>query len=255
MPQRFYQRALSADADEIIASARDFLKGNSFAAYCESVVMPAVHLARLDLDAGTITRDQLVNLRTTVVDVITALGGDAHQFPPRRRRTSVLDDIDVGQFLRAEREQHEQQTGKRQGPLKVADGSIVACVGLGSLADDIAAELLVRILRDQQLDARHVALDGIANPPPAGAPTQRVAIVYLVSAFPSEERKRADDIGLGLRRQYGNPCIVTVFLPGIFPQSELPTPTLGNADKAVQSFSDAPQIGLDWYRQHGSASK
>lgn len=252
MPQRFYQRALSADADEIIARARDFLKGNSFAAFCESVLMPAVHLANLDLAAGTITREQLVNLRTTVIDVITALSGDARKFPPRRRRTSLLEDINAGQWLRAQR---EQQAGKRQKPLKVADGSVVVCIGLGSMADDLAAELLVRILRDQQLNARHLLLDGIANPPPAGASTQSVAIVYLVSAFPSEEREGADDIALDVRRQFGNPCIVTVFLPGISPQSEFPTRTPGNADKAALSFSDALQIALDWYHQTGLASK
>ena len=42
MPQRFYQRALSADSDEIIASARVFLKRDSFAA-----------LLRSGADAGT----------------------------------------------------------------------------------------------------------------------------------------------------------------------------------------------------------
>ena len=252
MPQRLYQRALSADADGIVAGARDFLKGNSFAAFCESVLMPAVHLANLDLAAGTITPEQLANLRTTLIDVITALSVDARKFPPRRRRTSVLDDLNAGQWLRIQR---EQQTGIRRKPLKVPDGSIMICVGLGSLADDLAAELLVRVLRDQQLDARHLSLDDIANPAPAGAGTESVAIVYLVSAFPSEERKRADGIALDVRRQFVNPCIVAVFLPGIFPQSELPIRTLGNADQAAQSFSDALQIGLDWYRQHGSASK
>ena len=252
MPQRFYQRALSADADEIIARARDFLKGNSFAAFCESVLMPAVHLANLDLAAGTITREQLVNLRITVIDVITALSVDARKFPPRRGRTSLLEDINAGQWLRAQR---EQQAGKPQKALKVADGSVLVCVGLGSMADDLATELLVRVLRDQQLDARHLLLDSIANPPPAGASTQSVAIVYLVSAFPSEEREGADDIALDVRRQFGNPCIVTVFLPGISPQSEFPTRAPGNADKAAQSFSDALQIALDWYSQTGLTAK
>lgn len=251
-PQRFYERALSADADEIIASACDYLKSNSFAAFCESVVLPAVHLANLDLKDGAITCEQLANLRTTVIDVITALSGDVHKFSRRRRhRTSFLDDFNAGLWLRAQR---EQQPGKRQKPLMVPDGSVVICVGLGSLADDLAAELLVRILRDQQLDARHLSLDGIANPPPTGADTQGVAIVYLVSAFPSDERKLADGIALDVRRHYGTACIVTVFLPGITPQSGLPTRTPGNADTAAQSFSDALHIAREWYHRYESAS-
>ncbi len=35
MPQRFYQRALSGDSEEIVAGARAYLKRNSFAAYCD----------------------------------------------------------------------------------------------------------------------------------------------------------------------------------------------------------------------------
>jgi len=38
MPQNFYQRALSGDPDEVIAGARKFLKCNSFAVYCDSVL-------------------------------------------------------------------------------------------------------------------------------------------------------------------------------------------------------------------------
>src|SRR4029077_4144139 len=44
LPQRFYERALSGDADEILLVARAFLKSNSFAAYCDFVLMPALHL-------------------------------------------------------------------------------------------------------------------------------------------------------------------------------------------------------------------
>ena len=41
----------------------------------------------------------------------------------------------------------------------VPAGSVVLCVGLGSSADDLAAELLVRLLRAEKLDAQ--ALYGI----------------------------------------------------------------------------------------------
>jgi hypothetical protein len=70
MPQRFYQRALSADSDEIIASARTFLKRNSFATYCDVVLMPALYLARLDLQTGAITEEQQRRVRDAMVAVI-----------------------------------------------------------------------------------------------------------------------------------------------------------------------------------------
>lgn len=251
LPQRFYQRALSGDADGILAGAREFLKGNSFAAYCDEVVMPATHLASFDLDSGAITRGQLLRLRTTTVDVITVLGGDARKVPRRRRGNSVLDDLNAGQRLRVQR---EQQAGKGQRPLKVPDGSIVVCVGLGSIADDIAAELLVRILRDQQVDACHRSLDEVTNAAPAGTTAQSVSMVYLVSAFPGEDRNTVDAVVLDLRRRYGNAMVVTVLHPGILPQPETPPPAPGNADDTAQSFAAALQICVDWHRQHGSAA-
>lgn len=70
MPERFYQRALSADSDEIIAGARDFLKRNSFANYCDLVLLPALHLARIDLQSGAITMDQQIKVRGAMVAVI-----------------------------------------------------------------------------------------------------------------------------------------------------------------------------------------
>jgi predicted PurR-regulated permease PerM len=250
LPQRFYQRALSADADEITASARDFLKSGSFATYCDSVVMPALHLASLDLEAGTITRDQIAGLRTAAVNVVTALSGEARRPPRRRRSTSILDELDTGKRLRAVRKHH---VGEQQRSVKAPDGSVVLCVGLGSAADRTAAELLVRVLREQKLDARHLALDELANAAPAGA-MRNVSMVQLVSAYPSREREAADAIALDLRRRWGDASIVTVFLPGYGPQSEPATPALERADRTAQSFDEALHVCLDWHRPHASAS-
>src|SRR5580698_11656269 len=58
MSQTFYQRALSGDSDEIIARAREFLKRDTFANYCDLVLLPALHLARLDLESGAISKEQ-----------------------------------------------------------------------------------------------------------------------------------------------------------------------------------------------------
>ena len=161
-PQKFYERALSGDADEILMAARTFLKRNSFAAYCDLVLMPALHLAFLDREAGTISHDQQLKMRNLLVSIVSALSGE-----PRRLRSSVLDDQNAGLILRRHR---EQLIGRWQGPVTVPPGSILLCLGLGSIADTIAAELLVRALREQGLDARHISLedfDAQSRPPDA----------------------------------------------------------------------------------------
>ncbi|HEY2462570.1 MAG TPA: AI-2E family transporter [Steroidobacteraceae bacterium] len=243
MPQRFYQRALSADSDEIIASAHEFLKRDSFANYCDLVLLPALHLARLDLESGAISKEQQMRVRGAMVAVIAAIGGD-HRRPSRRRlRSSVLDKSTAGRLLR---QQREQVSGRWQGPLAVPPGSVVVCVSLGSMADDLAAELLVRILREQKIDARHMSIEDLAAEPPANA-AEAVSIVYVVSAFPSEERSRGETSAAKLREEFPHACIVAVYLPGMLLQEDEvgAGPFMRGADKSAGSLGHAVQICLD----------
>ena len=250
LPQKFYQRALSGDADEILADARAFLKHNPFAAYCDLVLMPALHLGFLDFGLGAISRDQQLKIRDLLVAVVSTLSGEPKRL--RRHRLSVLDDEDPGCILRQHR---EQLTGRWQGPVSVARGSILLCLGLGSQADTIAAELLVRALREQELDARHVSMDDLdAQSRPPGADPAAIAIAYVVSAFPSAERERSERTNDRLRQHLPNARVVSVFLPGISLQKEL-SPYVGNADHAVGSFVDAVEVLLERQRSEKSTPK
>lgn len=245
LPERFYQRALSADSREIIAGAREFLKRNSFANYCDLVLLPALHLARIDLEAGTISVDQQMKVRAAMVAVIAAIGGEGGRSARRRLRSSVLSESTAGRLLRRQR---EQTSGRWQGPLTVPPGSVMLCVGLGSMADDLATELLVRILRDRKIDARHMSLEDLdAVPPPNAA--DAVAIVYVVSAFPSEERGRGEATAQEMRRRFPQACIVSVFLPGMLLQPDGEIDAMRGADKSAGSLGGAVQICLDLQRQ------
>ena len=245
MPERFYQRALSGDSAEIIVGARAFLKRDSFANYCDMVLMPALHLARIDLEAGTISVDQQMKVRSAMVAVIAAIGGESRKLPRRYRQASVLAGSNAGRLLR---EQREQQSGRWQGPLTVPAGSVMVCVGLGSMADDLATELLVRILREQKIDARHMSLEDMATAPPPEA-EDAVSMVYVVSAFPSEERSRGDATAEEMRRRFPRACIVAVLLPGMLLQPESRNDAVRAADKSALSLGHAVQLCLDMHRQ------
>ena len=247
MPQRFYQRALSADADELIARAREFLKRDTFANYCDLVLLPALHLARLDLESGTISKEQQMRVRAAMVAVIAAIGGDKRGLSRRRLRTSVLDKSTAGRLLR---QQREQISGRWQGPVAVPPGSVIVCVSLGSISDDLAAELLVRILREQKMDARHMSVEDLAAAPPPNA-AEAVSIVYIVSAFPSEERSLGEATAQKLREEFPNACIVAVFLPGMLLREDEvgEGPTISGSDKSAGSLGHAVQICLDMQRK------
>jgi len=243
MPERFYQRALSADSDELIAAARAFLKRDTFANYCDLVLMPALHLARVDVLAGAINDEQQTKVRNAIVAVIGAIAEQRRWLPRRQRQSSVLDSPNIGRQLRKQR---EQISGRWQGPLVVPPGSVVVCVGLGSGADDLATELLVRILREQKIDARHMSLEDMATPAPPEA-VDAVAIAYVVSAFPNEERSRGEITTEELRKRFPRACIVSVLLPGML-LGDNGIERIEAADKAASSLGQAVEICMDMQR-------
>jgi predicted PurR-regulated permease PerM len=246
LPQRLYQRALSGDPHEIIADAGAFLKRDSLAAYCDRVLIPALHLAHLDTDKGATSDDQHSRIRRVIVDVVAALSSDGLKLPRRRHRGSVLETVNPGRWLR---QQREQVSGRWQGPLGVPPGSVVICAGLGSPADDLASELLVRLLRIQKIDARHFSPADVKGGLPPGADPDGVSIVYLVSAFPGPERARADSISQQIRGLLPLSSLVRVFCPGV---SVLPEfgDSAGSADDTASSLEQAIQICTSWQQAH-----
>ena len=242
LPQRFYQRALSADPHEIIANARTFLKNDSLAAYCDRVMIPALHLARLDADAGATTGDQQLKIRRAIIDVVAALSGNSLKLP-HRHRGAVLDEVNPGRWLRQKR---EQLTGKWQGPLGVPRGSIVICMALGSPADELATELLVRLLCGEKIDARHFSPADIDAGLPPGADPDGVAVVFLVSAFPSLERERADSISRRVHELLPQANVIRVLCPGVGALAK--SSDKGIAEHAAGSLGEAVQISVSWQK-------
>jgi hypothetical protein len=242
LPQRFYQRALSADPHEIIANARTFLKHDSLAAYCDRVMIPALHLARLDADAGATTGDQQLKIRRAIIDVVAALSGNSLKLL-HRHRGAVLEEVNPGRWLRQKR---EQLTGKWQGPLGVPRGSIVICMALGSPADELATELLVRLVRGEKIDARHFSSADIDAGLPPGADPDGVAVVFLVSAFPSPERERADSISRRVHELLPQANVIRVLCPGVGALAK--SSDKGIAEPTAGSLGEAVQISVSWQK-------
>jgi predicted PurR-regulated permease PerM len=250
LPERFYQRALSADSDELIANARAFLKHDSLTAYSDFVLMPAVRLAAFDLERGTISRDQQMKVRQTVVIVISAISGGRRGFTRRRHAMSMLEQMSAGRQLR---QQREQLIGRWQGPLAVPPGSVMLCVTMGSIVDDLATELLVRILREKKLDARHLSVEDLKQVPPPEAARGGVSMVYVVSSAHGEDRKAANAVAEQVRARFADALLVDLCLPGLVLQQGSSIDTIPSADKSATSLAEALQICLDWLEERTKA--
>jgi hypothetical protein len=205
-------------------------------------MIPALHLARLDEEANAITEDQQLKIRRVIVRVAAALSGNSPKVRQRRHRGAVLEELTAGRWLR---QQREQLSGKWQGPLGVPTGTIVICMALGSPADDLATEMLVRMLRSERIDARHFSPAEIDEGLPPGADPDGVAIAFLVSAFPGPERERAGSINQQLRELLPEANLIKVFCPGVTAPSESGNST-GNPESSVSSLGQAIEICMSW---------
>ena len=236
MPQRFYQRALSGDSEEIIDAALDFLKRKSFAAYCDAVLMPALALGRIDLAAGVIAPTQQQALRAAVVRVVEVLGNTARRRPAKPARQTVLDNPSPGRLLRVQRLQRQQPLGSSSG----AAGSvtrIVLCVGLAAIGDDLATELLVRILRDLRVDARHLTLADLQEPPP-GLDLSTIAAACIVSVDPGREQEVVVQVARDMRERLPGRAILALLMRDLLDVSD--RLASGDAiDRVVTTLQDA----------------
>jgi predicted PurR-regulated permease PerM len=239
MPQKFYQRALSGDAQEIIAGAREFLKRKPFATYCDTVLLPALGLGRVDLSTGTITPHQQRQLRNAVVSVIEALGSTKSSYKPPRK--TLLEEPSPGRLLRDQRlnrQQRDHGAGKPDAALAGGSGSIVLCVGLDALGDDLAAELLVRILRDMHIDARHLSLEEVRAARPASVGPTDVSAVCIVSVDPRKEEETVFMLAEGVRATLPETFILALLLRDLLDE-EHSILLAQHVDRLATSLEDA----------------
>lgn len=233
--QNFYQRALSGDAQEIIRSARRILKRKSFAAYCDTVLLPALHLARVDLSSGVISEEERRKVADAIVSVIETLG-DNRKWWKHYTRNSVLGDVSIGRHLRHRR---EDLYGKWQGALDVPDGTVVLGIDMGLAGDELAAEILVRILQEQRIDGRHIAQDEFGVNPPSGAKPEIISVICLVSTDPVGERQRIDATLADLKIRLPHAKRLVLILPSPFDHIDLSNGIDADGAEVVYSFEEA----------------
>jgi predicted PurR-regulated permease PerM len=208
--QRFYQRVLAGETHSIIHDARSYLDRHSFARYCDQILLPGISMVAAEQRSGQLETTQAAHIRTTIADVaatLTPVSNGPARGRRRKGRVSLLD-ANVGAHLRQMR---EARLGRWQGSLDVPSHSIVLCVGLGTERDDLLTELLVRALRELDVDARStVGAAGQDNPGPDKADLiSTVFLVYPVEAMLEEWQHVADE----LRARLPNALLVTIRLP------------------------------------------
>jgi hypothetical protein len=131
---------------------------------------------------------------------------------------------------------------------------VVLAVGLGSGGDELAAEILVRILRTQQVDGRHMALEDLQEPIPDEVNPEIVAVVFLMSVIPTE-----NDMFEGLIQQFRERLphaqIMAAVLGSPFELRDAPPTVIESADHTFYTYEEMVEACHDVPRAPGLISR
>jgi len=232
--ERFYQRALAGESEAIIRDARGHLQKQSFAKYCDQILLPGLALAALDLRHGRIEgaqQERLLRSVSQLTEVLTQSPGAPRSL--RRRREVPLLNSGVGAHLR---ELRQARLGRWQGSLDVPQGSVVLCGGLRGERDDLLSELLVHALRVTGIDARSITLDQSEEEQPDTSKAELVSIVFLV--YPVREKLEAwMAVVHDLRENLPHALLVTI-RPSFFNEEVEATTVKEQVDMVLSSFEE-----------------
>ena len=230
--ERFHQRVLAGEADELTKDARTYVRRYSFARYCDHVLLPGLRLAVSDLGAGVVDKLQQDRMRAVIANIAETVAPASESGRRTRRKAVPLLDANIGAHLRQMR---EARFGRWQGSLDVPSGSVVLCAGLPSERDEFLTELLVRALREGEVDARSIVAGAPQERPQAGNPGL-VSTVFVT--YPRQDNL---DEWLGavadLRENLPEALMVTVLLPY---DEQLPKRALveEHVDMILRSFEE-----------------
>jgi predicted PurR-regulated permease PerM len=230
--ERFHQRVLAGEADELIKDARSYVRRYSFARYCDHVLLPGLRMAVSDLGASSVDRLQQERMRGVIANIAETVASASGNSTRNRRKPVPLLDANIGAHLRQMR---ESRFGRWQGALDEPTGSIVLCAGLASERDEFLTELLVRALREGDVDARSVVIEQALERPGIASP-ELVSTIFIT--YPRQDNFEQWRAAVAeLRADLPEALLVTVLLPydDALPKRALVEPVV---DMILRSFEE-----------------
>jgi hypothetical protein len=182
----------------------------------------------------SITPQEEEKVTTSIISVVEALS-DNPKWWRKRKRAGVLAGGGIGRQLR---ERRISATGEWQGSFDVPPGSLVLSMGIGRQSGELATEILVRILREQKIDARSMSFEDMDKPTPPEASAELVSIVCLVSVDPLNDCELMTQTLERMRNELPHCKLFALLLPSPFENPDLKTCVFPTADHVSRSYED-----------------
>ena len=243
---RFYQRALSAEYADIVNEAKEYLRKNSLASYCDHILLPGLAFAADDFTTGRIDQEQQARIRSTIVRVIESeeTRGVLWQLKRRPRKVS-LADANVGTHLRSMRESRAVGIGGEGAKMQ----SVVLCTGVASERSELLCELMVRSLTAEGVAARGMPAEQLPEDFTIST-SQHVDLAFVTYPLEDEIADWRESCRM-LRSQFADLIIATVRLP---PDDVDETVLQDDVDLILHSFSEAVVFAADAQRRKGKGA-
>ena len=169
--ESFYQRTLAGDVDEVQENTETFLKDHPLPSDYDEVVIPALRLAAIDTERGTLTVEQLQAVNNTVSELLAELAtqeDDADASPPGEAEQTKSSD----------QESEALATPGERAPSLPPKTPILCVAGKGSL-DELASRMLAQLLHRRGLGARIVAFEAASRGGVASLDLSEIALVCI----------------------------------------------------------------------------
>jgi len=181
LTETLYQRILAGDADEAQDHAELILKERSLGTYYDEIVVKAMQLAASDAERGTIDREQLERVSSTIKVLVRGLDTYKDEKPSPKKSETVLADHPLdGPDLPPEPDPRNVPPAGSVLPQAWVERSprVLSIAGRGPL-DETTSVILVRLFEKHGFMVRLVTYDEVSREKIETLDTANVAIVCI----------------------------------------------------------------------------
>lgn len=196
-PSRFYQRLLAGDQEEAEDLAGEHLEENPLVQVYDDILLPALHLMEMDRHRGRLDSERLTAMHRSIREILEDLHDRQREIRPPPEPAVADGEASVPAGPPAPAESHDK-------PVQML------CLPARDESDELAAEMVVRVLGEPQIESRVLSADTMVSEVLEAVATAEVRVL-CISAVPPEAMAPTRYLCKRLRARFPQVKIVVGF--------------------------------------------
>ncbi len=218
--ERFYQRALSGDAAELVRGLKHFLKDKPLHQYADQVMLASIRLAYIDFTEHEITQGERERMRHAM-DALTDEMSRKRKLRKNSGKGSVLVATGSAQPVRPR--------------ARLEHTVLVTCVGGEGAVEPLIARVLVNVLHSENIEAHFQPVETLGEL----GPHLHAPLVFIACVAPEDHAAALRSAVAELRGRLPDARLIVMrVLEEIASGVELPQSHECHADGMVHTYQD-----------------